>query len=89
MCDFRHSQKVQLYQFLRRNSCSRWMAAERLGIPLQSVTRYVGQLLKEGRLWNVKRGKCAISGRMVWFISANPELRNTSQLDLFEGGDYD
>jgi len=89
MSKSRIPQKKKLLEYLRTHTCSRWMASEALNLPIQNVTWYARQLEKDGRLWGVRRDKCAISGRIVWFISSNPNLKDTSQLSLFGGGDYD
>lgn len=82
-------QKQKVYSFLLHNSCSRWMVAEGLDIPLQNVCRYVDELRTQGRLWVVKKAVCSISGRFVEFVSCNPDLRDKSQLQLFGGGQGD
>ena len=83
------AQTKRLYEFWMQNITSRWMASDALNIPLQSVCRYAAKLEQSNRLWPIKRDRCQISGREVWFVSCNPDHRDRSQLSLFDNGGSD
>lgn len=79
----REAQRRKLHAYLKRHTVSRWMAAEALGIPLQSVCWAVGQFRKADAVAVVKKGKCAISGEWVEYITTDPDkFPKSDQLKL-------
>lgn len=79
------SQYKRFCEFLRENTTSRSMAAEYNDIPLQNVCRYVGKLRKADGIAVIRKDRCAITKRLVQFISTNPALfPQSNQLNLFD-----
>ncbi|MCF8461272.1 MAG: hypothetical protein K9G46_11150 [Flavobacteriales bacterium] len=69
----RQAQRRELYAYLRKHTVSRWMAAQTLNIPLQSVCWAVGQFCKADAVAVVRKGKCAVSGEWVEYTTTDPE----------------
>ena len=67
------AQLKALSAYLRRNTVSRWMAAIALNIPLQSVCFAIGELRDSDSVAVAKKGRCAISGRFVEFLTTDPD----------------
>lgn len=80
----RQAQLKALSAYLRRHTVSRWMAAKALGIPLQNVCWAVGEFRKSDAVAVVKKGKCAISGEWVEYITTDPDkFPKSNQQKLF------
>lgn len=69
----RQAKARMLREYLRHHTVSRWMAAVAVGMPLQNVCWEVGQLRKSNAVAVVKKGRCAISGEWVEYITTDPD----------------
>jgi hypothetical protein len=79
----RQAQRRRLRDYLRQHTVSRWMAAVAVGMPLQSVCWAVGQLRKANAVAVVRKGRCAISGEWVEYITTDPDkFPKSNQLTL-------
>ena len=67
------SKRTALRNNLRTPIVSRWMAAIALEIPLQSVCFAIGSLRDSDSVSAAKKGRFAISGRTVEFLTTNPD----------------
>jgi hypothetical protein len=81
----RHSaQTKRFFNYLKKHTVSCSMASKYLRIPQKCLTRYKRTLERSGNLWQVKKHRCKITGRMVWFLSTNPDFTsNNNQLTIF------
>jgi len=71
--DNKGSKRTALRNYLRTHTVSRWMAAEALDMPLQTVCWIVGDLRKMDAVAVVEKSHCRISGEMVEYITTDPE----------------
>lgn len=79
----RSTQEQRLRAYLRQKTVSRWMASVATGIPLQVVCWIVGDLRKMDAVAVVKKARCAISGRVVEYITTDPDkFPKSNQLKL-------
>lgn len=71
--------------YLRENTASATMTSETLGIPQKSFTRLKRKLELAGYLWVVEQKPCKATGRMVQYLTTDPEkaAQITAQLSLF------
>lgn len=79
------SQMRCFYEYLKKNTASRYMASVQTGIPLQNICRYVDMLKKLNKIAVYKLEKCKITGFIVEYLTTDEALfPNQTQLSLFE-----
>lgn len=81
------AQKKRFYNYLKRQTVSCTMASKALRIAQKCLTRYKRQLEENGNLWQVKKSKCKITGRWVWYLTTDPDKAPkylVTQLNLFK-----
>ena len=67
-------------------SATKTMAAKDTGIPQKNICRVKRKLEKANRLWEIKHGKCKVTGYMAMYLTTNKELLPPEiefQLQLF------
>lgn len=69
----RSTQEQRLRAYLRQHTVSRLMAAEALGIRIQSVCYAVGRFRKADAVAVVRKGRCSISGEWVEYITTDTD----------------
>jgi len=69
----RREKAKKLRAYLRKHSVSRWMAARAVRMPLQSVCWEIRELRLMDAVAVVRKGRCAISGRIVEFLTTDPD----------------
>jgi hypothetical protein len=80
----RRAKEAKLRAYLQKHTVSRWMAARAVRMPLQSVCWAIGQLRLMNAVAVVNKGRCTISGRVVEFITTDPDkFPKSKQLNLF------
>ena len=78
-------QEKAFFQYLENHVATASMVSEETKIPQKCLTRYKRKYEKAGRLWEVKRTYCALTGFMAWYLTTNPEKApKQGQLSLFE-----
>jgi hypothetical protein len=78
------SQMLRFRNYLMRQSASCTMVSNALRIPQKNCTRYKRILEKSHQLWQFKKLRCNNTGRIVWYITTNPDLKPCkNQLTLF------
>jgi len=79
------SQLQTIFKFLQSHVATASMVAAATGIPQKCITRYKRDLEKAGRLWEVTRTRCKLTGFKAWYITTDPEKapNSSSQLSLF------
>lgn len=79
----RQAQARKLYAYLRQHTVGRWMAAEAVGMPLQSVCWAIRDLRNADAVAVVRKDKCAISGEWVEYLTTDPDkFPKSNQLKL-------
>lgn len=79
----REAQARRLYAYLRKHTVGRWMAAEAVGMPLQSVCWAIRDLRNADAVAVVRKDKCAISGEWVEYLTTDPDkFPKSNQLKL-------
>lgn len=68
------AQRQSFYEFLRSGLFTASQTVKATGIPHKSITRYKRQLEKAGKLWEVDKLICPITGHLVMRITTNPAL---------------
>lgn len=79
------AQEKIVFDYLLLHVASASMVTDATGIPQKCITRYKRNYEKDGRLVQIKKDRCKITGRKVWFLTTNKELfpTTTPQLTLF------
>lgn len=79
------TQLQTIFKFLQNHVATASMVSAATGIPQKCITRYKRDLEKAGRLWEVTRTHCKLTGFRAWYITTDPEKapKSSSQLSLF------
>ena len=80
------AQEKIVFDYLLLHVASASMVTDATGVPQKCVTRYKRNYEKDGLLQQIKRDRCKITGRYVWFITTNKDLfsKISLQLTLFD-----
>ncbi|SIR32562.1 hypothetical protein SAMN05421545_3140 [Pontibacter lucknowensis] len=81
-----HLNQLQtIFKFLQSHVATASMVSAETGIPQKCITRYKRDLEKAGRLWEVTRTNCKLTGFRAWYLTTDPEKapNSSSQLSLF------
>ncbi len=79
------AQRERFFEFLKEKPVSCSMAEAETGIHQKCLTRYKRQLESANRLWVAFEAKCKITGRLVQYITTNPEFNpSNNQLNIFD-----
>lgn len=84
-----HSTELKtIFCYLQDHVCTASMLAEETGIKQKNICRYKRDLENAGRLWEIKKDICQVTGFKAWYVTTNPEYKpkQLQQLSLFEGG---
>ncbi len=84
--DNRHkAQEKIVFDYLQTHVASASMVTDATGVPQKCVTRYKRKLERMGLLKQIKRERCKITGRNVWYLTTNKGLfpKYSLQLTLF------
>ena len=83
--DQEHATQMRIYfNYLKHNVASNSMVTVATGIAQKCLTRYKRFFEKQNLLCQVYKKRCEITGRIVWYLTTNPELfRKSNQLELF------
>jgi len=78
-----------IFLYLQDHVCTASMLAEQTGIKQKNICRYKRDLEQSGRLWEIKKDICQLTGFKAWYLTTNPDLRplNQNQLSLFTEND--
>jgi len=74
-----------IVKYLADKTVTATMLSEATRIPQKSICRRKRDLEKAGRLWEVEKKPCKITGFKAAYLTTNPKLapQNSIQLDLF------
>lgn len=78
-------QEKIFFDYLKNHVASASMATYATGVPQKNCTRYKRSYEKDGRLVQIKKDRCKITGRYVWYLTTNKDLfpKTSPQLTLF------
>lgn len=88
MRDTNNQQVIQekiVFEYLKNHVASASMVTDSTGVPQKCVTRYKRNYEKDGLLQQIKRDRCKVTGRYVWYLTTNKDLffKTSPQLTLF------
>ena len=79
------TQLQKVYNYLMNNVATASMVEKALGVHQKCITWYKRELEKSGRLFEVYKAKCEVTGFQASYLSCNPENnpnKNQLRLDL-------
>jgi hypothetical protein len=77
----------KVFNYLQGHTASATMVTTATSIPQKSVTRYKRQWEKLNLLWVICKKRCVVTGRIVGYLTTNPDLIphvNNRQLNIFD-----
>ena len=79
------AQKKIVFDYLLLHVASASMVTDATGVPQKNVTRYKRNYEQDGKLQQIKKDRCKITGRYVWYLTTNKDLfpKISLQLSLF------
>lgn len=86
----RRTQTKTIFHYLHHNVATASMVAQATGVSQKNICRYKRDLEQCGRLWEVRRGICELTGFKAWYLTTDPDLRpaTAQQLSLFGNTDW-
>lgn len=80
------AQEKIVFDYLLLHVASASMVTDATGVPQKCITRYKRNYEKDGRLVQLKKDRCKITGRNVWYLTTNKDLfpKTSPQLKLFD-----
>jgi DNA-binding IclR family transcriptional regulator len=81
--NYSHQLKT-VFEYLQNRTATASMIAEATGIPQKNICRYKRELEQAGKLSQVMKYTCKVTGFRAWYLSTNVELLTPDvQLNLF------
>ncbi len=78
------SQLLIVFEYLKDHTATASMVSEATGIPQKCITWYKRHLEKSGKLWEVRKKRCQITGRQAWYLTTDQrKAPKNDQLNLF------
>jgi hypothetical protein len=83
--DFSSQDKI-IFDALKDTSLTASQIEILTGVKQKNICRYKRNLEKAGKLWQVKKVRCPITGHWAWSITTDPDKiqKQGIQLDLFD-----
>lgn len=84
--DTPHTNQLQtIFQYLLENIATASMVSQATAIPQKNICRYKRDLEKAGRLWEIEKKPCEVTGFKAWRLTTDKsKATNCSpQLNLF------
>jgi len=73
-----------VFEYLQNRIATASMIAEATGIPQKNICRYKRELEQAGKLQQVMKYTCKVTGFRAWYVSTNSDLFiHNSQFTLF------
>lgn len=72
---------VKVREYLTKHQASATMVATALNIYRPNISRYCSMLREDGLIFYTHKAPCKETGRTVWYLSCNPELRKGGVAD--------
>jgi hypothetical protein len=80
------TQLKTIFEFLQKEVATASMVTAETGVVQKNITRSKRDLEKAGRLWEVKKDYCVVTGFKAWYLTTDPKKTpkgNIIQLNLF------
>jgi hypothetical protein len=79
------TQLKTIFEYLQKNEATASMISKETGIPQKNICRYKRDLEKLGKLWELQKTKCSVTGFKAWTLTTDPKKANyySQQLNLF------
>lgn len=70
-----HTTQLQtIFAYLESHTATASMVTAATGVVQKNICRYKRDLEKAGRLAEVRKAPCKITGRLAWYLTTNPKL---------------
>lgn len=80
-----NTQLETIFEFLKTNLATASMVTDATGVPQKCVTRYKRDLEKVGKLAEIKKDYCKLTGFKAWYITTDAnQFPEPQQLSLFD-----
>ena len=82
----KYNQLQTIFQYLEKHVATASMVSAATGVPQKCITRYKRDLEEAGRLKEIKKDYCQITGFKAWYLTTNENLfpKQPIQGKLFE-----
>lgn len=79
------SQREIFFEYLKNHVATASMAEAATGVHQKCITRYKRELEKAGRLWQLTRKACQVTGCKAWYLTTDQAKapKTPQQLSLF------
>lgn len=84
--DNTHLNQLQtIFEYLKKNIATASMVSNATKIPQKNICRYKRDLEQAGRLWELYKDNCKLTGFKAWFLTTDPDKVPdfNKQLNLF------
>lgn len=78
------TQAKTIFEYLRTNTVTASMVAVATGVPQKNICRYKRDLERAGKLVEVRKGVCQLTGFSAWYLTTNPAKFPKRQLNTSE-----
>ena len=81
-----HPTQLQtIFAYLAEINATASMASDATGVPQKNICRYKRDLEQEGRLWEITKATCKITGFKAWYLTCDETKapNHSLQLKLF------
>ena len=79
------NQLKTIFDYLQKNIVTASMVSKETGIPQKNICRYKRDLEQSGRLWELYKTNCKLTGFKAWYLTTDPDKvpNHSKQLRLF------
>lgn len=78
------SQLQTIFHYLKENIATASMVSDATGIPQKNICRYKRDLEQAGRLWEIEKKDCQLTGFKAWYLTTDEtKAPKSPQLKLF------
>ncbi len=79
------TQLQTIFHYLQYHVATASMVSKATGVPQKNICRYKRDLEKAGRLWEIEKKMCKVTGFKAWYLTTNPDKAPNypEQLNLF------
>tara|TARA_B110000114_G_scaffold151964_1_gene163434 strand:- start:254 stop:571 length:318 start_codon:yes stop_codon:yes gene_type:complete len=79
------TQLKTIFNYLQNEKATASMISEATGISQKNICRYKADLQLNGKLWELERKNCKLTGHKAYYLTTNPEFATIiNQLNLFD-----
>lgn len=79
-----NSQLQTIFHYLKEHVATASMVSDATGIPQKNICRYKRDLEQVGRLWEIEKKDCQLTGFKAWYLTTDETMApKSNQLKLF------